>query len=125
MRVLTDTHALVWALSDPDSLGSEARKALAESEVVASVANLWELCLKAQKKDALRADPLPWWHKYVVKFSIPVLPIRAAHVMALGVLADIHKDPFDRILVAQSIVEKLPLVTKDAHLAKYGIQIVW
>jgi PIN domain nuclease of toxin-antitoxin system len=45
--------------------------------------------------------------------------------MALGALADIHRDPFDRILVAQSIVEKLPLVTKDARLAKYGIRTIW
>ena len=125
VRVLTDTHSLVWALSDPDSLSTEARRVLGESEVTASVVNLWELCLKAQKKDALVADPLPWWNKYIVKYGIPALPIRAAHVMALGALADIHKDPFDRILVAQSIVEKLPLVTKDAHLAKYGVQIIW
>ena len=125
MRVLTDTHSLVWALSDPGALSAEARRVLAESDVIASVANLWELCLKALKKDALLADPLPWWNRYIFKSGVPALPIRATHVMALGALADIHKDPFDRILVAQSIVEKLPLVTKDAHLARYGIQIIW
>jgi PIN domain nuclease of toxin-antitoxin system len=125
VRVLTDTHSLVWALSDPDSLSSEARRVLAGSDVIASVANLWELCLKAQKKEALLTDPLAWWNNYIVKSGIPALPIRASHVMALGTLPNIHKDPFDRILVAQSIVEKLPVVTKDAHLAQYGIQIIW
>ncbi len=59
LRVLTDTHSLVWALSDPASLNPAARKMLANSEVTASVANLWELCLKAQKKDALLTDPIP------------------------------------------------------------------
>jgi len=77
------------------------------------------------KKEALLADPLSWWNSYIVRSAIPALPIRASHVMALGALPDIHKDPFDRILVAQSIIEKIPLVTKDAHLAKYGIQIIW
>ena len=105
MRVLTDTHTLVWALSDPDSLSAEARRVLIESEVMASVANLWELCIKSQKKGALLADPVAWWNKYIVKCGVPALSIRAAHVMALGVLADIHRDPFDRILVAQSIVK--------------------
>ena len=62
---------------------------------------------------------------YVVTSGIPALPIRANHVVALGSLPEIHKDPFDRILVAQSIVEKLPLVSRDARLAKYGIEIIW
>jgi PIN domain nuclease of toxin-antitoxin system len=125
VRVLTDTHSLVWALSDPSSLSVKARKVLSESEVIASVASLWELCLKAQKKGALLGNPIAWWNKYVPMCGIQALPIRAAHVVALAALTDIHKDPFDRILVAQSIVEKMPLVTKDAHLAKYGIQIIW
>lgn len=125
MRVLTDTHTLVWALSDPDRLGSDARRVLTEAEVTASVANLWELILKMRKKDALLADPLPWWEKYVVRTGIPALGIRVAHVIALGHLPELHKDPFDRILVAQSIVEKVPLVSKDAHLANYGIPMIW
>lgn len=125
MRVLTDTHSLVWALSDPGALSSRARRTLAGSEVTASVANLWELLLKARKKDALLADPLRWWNKFIAESGIPALPIRVGHVTALGTLAEIHRDPFDRILVAQSLVEDLPLVTKDAHLARYGIRVIW
>jgi PIN domain nuclease of toxin-antitoxin system len=125
VKVLTDTHSLVWALSDPDTLSRKARQVLSDAEVIASVANLWELCFKAPKRDALMTNPLPWWNRYVVDSGIPALPIRANHVMALGSLPDIHKDPFDRILVAQSMIEKMPLVTRDAHLAKYGIQIIW
>jgi PIN domain nuclease of toxin-antitoxin system len=93
--------------------------------VTASVANLWELCLKAEKPEALLADPLRWWDKYITRLGVPALSIRAAHVIALGSLPPIHKDPFDRILVAQAKVEKIPLVTKDAHLSKYGISIIW
>ena len=125
MKVLTDTHSLVWALSDPASLSAPARTVLAEAEVMASVANLWELLLKTRKKDALLADPLAWWEKYVLATRIPTLGIRTGHVMALGRLPEIHKDPFDRILVAQAMVEKLPLVSKDSHLAAYGIPMIW
>ena len=125
MRVLADTHTLVWALSDPDRLVSDARRVLVEAEVTASVANLWGIILKMRKKDALLPDPLPWWKKYVVRTGIPALGIRIGHVMALGHLPEIHKDPFDRILVAQSIAEKVPLVSKDTHLAGYGIPMIW
>ena len=125
MKVLTDTHTLVWALSEPEALGAKARAGLAESPFTASVANLWELVLKARKPGALIADPLPWWEKYVVGARIPALAIRTAHIRALSGMPELHKDPFDRILVAQAIAEDLVLATKDATLARYGVAVVW
>ena len=125
MKVLTDTHTLVWALSDTGRLSSKAHQVLAESEVIASVATLWELILKRGKKDALLADPLPWWDKYVIRAGIPVLGIRQAHVMALGGLPAIHNDPFDRILIAQSKVEKATLISMDTGFAAYEINVIW
>lgn len=91
----------------------------------ASVANLWELILKARKPGALIADPLPWWEKYVVRSRIPTLAIRISHVRALGSLPDFHKDPFDRILVAQAVAERLTLVSKDVILARYEVPVIW
>lgn len=125
MRVLTDTHALVWALSKPEELGAAARQALATSLFTASVANLWELVLKARKPGALLADPLHWWDQYVTQSRIPTLAIRTAHIRALARLPDIHKDPFDRILAAQALSEDLVLVTRDSDLARYGISVIW
>jgi PIN domain nuclease of toxin-antitoxin system len=125
VRVLADTHALVWALSDPDLLSAPARQVLGESEVTVSVASLWELLLKSGKKDALLQNALSWWEKYVVQSRIPTLAIRTSHVMALGRLPELHKDPFDRILVAQAIVERMPLVTKDDRLHQYGVATIW
>jgi PIN domain nuclease of toxin-antitoxin system len=125
VRVLTDTHTLVWALSDPDSLSATARKVLMESDVAASVANLWELVLKTGKKDALLDDPIAWWNKYVARSGIRTLSIQTAHVLTMGRLAGIHKDPFDRILVAQSLSEKLPLVSKHKLLERYGVEVIW
>ena len=125
MKVLTDTHTLVWALSNPAALGAAARAALAGSLFTASVANLWELVLKLRKPGALVADPLPWWEKYVVGPRIPTLAIRIPHIRRLAGLPDLHKDPFDRILVAQALAEGLTLATKDALLARYGVSVVW
>jgi PIN domain nuclease of toxin-antitoxin system len=125
VKVLTDTHTLVWALSEPEALGAQAQAALAGSPFTASVVNLWELVLKSRKPGALLADPLPWWEKYVVRAGIPALTIRTAHIRALAGLPELHKDPFDRILVAQALVEGLTLVSKDSLLARYGAPVVW
>jgi PIN domain nuclease of toxin-antitoxin system len=125
VKILTDTHTLVWALSDPDALGRAAREALARSPFTASVANLWELVLKTRKPGAMVADPLPWWEKYVVRSGIRVLSIRTRHIVSLAGLPDLHRDPFDRILVAQALAEGFTLATKDAILARYGAPLVW
>jgi PIN domain nuclease of toxin-antitoxin system len=125
VRVLTDTHTLVWALTDPNLLSEKARRLIAEGDVAASAANLWELVLKAGKNGALVQDPLPWWERYVTGNGIIVLPIRAQHVMALGSLGAIHRDPFDRILLAQASYERRILVSKDPELKRYTASVVW
>ena len=75
VKVLTDTHTLVWALTNPEALGSGAYAALQNGSVAASVVNLWELVVKSQKPGALVGDPIPWWEKYVVRSAIPALSI--------------------------------------------------
>ena len=125
MKVLTDTHTLVWALTGSEPLGAAAHAALAHSPFTASVANLWELVLKSRKPGALIADPLPWWEKYVVAPRIPTLAIRTRHIQKLARLPELHKDPFDRILVAQALAEGMTLATKDALLARYGAAVIW
>jgi PIN domain nuclease of toxin-antitoxin system len=125
VRVLTDTHTLVWALSRPEVLGAGARAALANSPFTASVANLWELILKVRKPGALVADPLRWWAKYVTGAQLPTLVIRTSHIQTLAGLPDLHKDPFDRILVAQAIAEGLTLVSRDEILGRYGVPVIW
>lgn len=125
MKVLTDTHTLVWALCDPDALSPGAHLALASNPFTASVANLWELVLKARKPGALLADPISWWDKYVVRPGIPALAIRTSHIRALAGLPDLHKDPFDRILVSQALAENLTIVSRDGMLARYGPPVIW
>jgi len=125
VKVLTDTHTLVWALSAPENLGTAARESLAGSSFTASVVNLWELVLKSGKSGALRGDPIPWWDRYVTGQGIPTLAIRTAHIRELASLPEFHKDPFDRILIAQALAEDLTLATKDTALARYGAAIIW
>ena len=125
MKVLADTHTLVWALSSPETLSARARKLLEESEVIVSVASLWELLLKKDRPDALLTDPLRWWQEYVDGPDIAVLGIRHSHVMQIGRLPEIHRDPFDRILVAQAAIERMTIVSKDQLLARYGVRVVW
>lgn len=125
MKVLTDTHTLVWALEQPEILGAGARAALEKSPFTASVANFWELVVKAGKPGALIAEPLPWWEKYVTRTRIPVLPIRTGHIRSLARLPAFHKDPFDRILLAQALAEGLTLVSKDTVFTQYDVPVVW
>ncbi len=125
MKVLTDTHSLVWGLGDPSKLSVKAVKTLSNEQVIASVVNLWELILKKDKASALLKEPVPWWEKYVVRTGVPVLGIRPAHLMMLDKLPGFHKDPFDRMLVAQAFVEKASLLSKDGALAAYKIDLIW
>ena len=87
--------------------------------------NLWELVLKSRKPGALIASPLAWWDKYVVAPRIATLAIRTGHIRTLAGLPDLHKDPFDRILVAQTLAEGLTLATKDTMLTRYGVPVIW
>jgi PIN domain nuclease of toxin-antitoxin system len=106
-------------------LSSPARGIINRSDILVSVASLWELLVKKSKKDALVEDPLGWWVDFVSKAGLPVLGIQESHVAALDRLPAIHRDPFDRILAAQSIVEQAPLISMDRQLSRYGIQILW
>ena len=81
--------------------------------------------MKKERTTALLTDPLPWWDKYVVRAGVQTLGIRLSYVIALGQLPELHRDPFDRILIAQSMVEKATLVSKDTNLKQYGIAIAW
>lgn len=98
---------------------------LSNEQVLASVVNLWELILKKDKAGALITEPVPWWERYVVRTGVTVLGIRPAHLMMLDKLPGFHKDPFDRMLVAQALVEKASLLSRDRALSAYNIDLIW
>jgi PIN domain nuclease of toxin-antitoxin system len=122
---LLDTSTLLWALGEPERLSAKARRLVDGGENVVSVASYWEVVIKAQKGLLSIDDLATWWRRATELTAARVLLIRASHITALAALPLLHKDPFDRILIAQAKAEGLALVTHDGPIGEYPVQIVW
>lgn len=120
MKLLVDTHLLLWWVSDDARLPGKARDALSDeqNEICVSVASLWEIALKANK-GKLKVE-LSELMNEIHASQFNVVPIEAAHTLAYGRLPQHHPDPFDRMLVAQATTESLHLITHDLQLRSYG-----
>jgi PIN domain nuclease of toxin-antitoxin system len=128
VRVLVDAHAVMWATLDDDRLPSGVRSLIADgrTRVVVSVATTWELMVKALAgRLRLPEPPEDFFRGLIDAFDYEVLPVEQRHVDALPELPDIHGDPFDRMLVAQAIVEGLEIVTGDAAIRAYPVRTIW
>jgi PIN domain nuclease of toxin-antitoxin system len=124
---LLDTHAALWALERPEKLSDPARKAVSSGPNYLSVISYWEVMLKSMKGTLDVGDPLAWWSTALEQLAATPLLLRPQHIGQLYTLPPIHKDPFDRMLVAQATVEDLTLVTSDKTLARYagaGLRVV-
>jgi PIN domain nuclease of toxin-antitoxin system len=123
-RFLVDTHALLWWLADDAALPVKARDLIADAagEALVSVASLWEIAIKRSIGKLQAPDALP---ETIVAEGFAWLPIEPAHAWAVRSLADHHRDPFDRLLIAQSLAEDLPVVTGDPRFAGYGVEVCW
>lgn len=127
MRLLLDTHAFLWAAADPDNLQPTARAAIADSanDVFVSSAVAWEITIKAALgKLTIPGDAGVWFPARVRSLGFQGLDISAAHALAVGALPDIHRDPFDRIMIAQAQVEGFTFVTRDPDNQKYPVAIM-
>ncbi len=122
---LLDTSTLLWALGEPERLSVKARRLVEAGENVVSVASYWEVVIKTQKGLLSISDLATWWRRATELMAARVLLIRASHITALAALPLLHKDPFDRILIAQAKAEGLALVTNDAPIGQYPVQTVW
>ena len=122
MRLLLDTHALLWWLADDPRLLDAARDRVADSEeVFVSTASAWEIALKRALGKLDAPHDLP---AQLVRHQFTVLPIHLAHTVRYGDLPLLHRDPFDRMLVAQAQVEHLTVVTGDAAIAAYDVAVL-
>ena len=123
-RLLVDTHALLWWLADDPGLSATAREALAEpaNDVLVSTASVWEIAIKRALGKLSAPDDLP---SHIEAAGFGWLPVQAAHAWQVRDLPPHHRDPFDRLLVAQSLVEQLPVVSADARLRAYGVDVRW
>lgn len=122
---LLDTSTLLWALGEPERLSVQARRLVEAGENVVSIASYWEIVIKAQKGLLSISDVPTWWAQATELTAARVLSIRASHITALAALPMLHKDPFDRILIAQAKAERLGLVTNDGPIREYPIQTMW
>lgn len=123
MKLLLDTHAVLWALSDPDRLSPHARDRIAHAgtTVAVSAASAWEIAIKrAAGKLTFDAD----LSQAIDDADFEELPITVAHALAAGDLPPLHKDPFDRMLVAQAMSDGWTLVTRDIRLHGYGVAVM-
>jgi PIN domain nuclease of toxin-antitoxin system len=117
---LLDTHTALFSMSQSKSLSADARSAIARGTNFLSVVSYWEVTIKSMKGTLNVGDPRLWWHEALEQLAATVLLLRPDHVAAVRGLPPIHKDPFDRVLIAQATVEGLALVSSDAEIARYG-----
>lgn len=121
MKLLLDTHLLLWAAGEPERLSPEALAMLdaPENELVFSAASLWEITIKrGLGRSDFKVDPR-LLRRGLLDNGYSELPIASEHAVAIDSLPPIHKDPFDRILVAQATVEGITLLTADELVAQY------
>jgi|688.fasta_scaffold556222_2 PIN domain nuclease of toxin-antitoxin system len=128
MKYLIDTHVFLWMASSPEQLSEVARKIILrpENDLYVSVCSLWEMQIK-QQLGKLKTDmPLcELWHKQRNFSRLNLLAIEEVHIWELEKLPHHHKDPFDRLLIAQAKHENMPLISADGVMARYAIKTKW
>jgi len=123
MSLLLDTHALLWWLADDPKLAAGARAAIARSDdqVFVSAATAWEIAIKVASGKLDAPDNLA---EELREHRFQELPVRVDHALLAGALPEHHRDPFDRMLIAQAILEDLTLVTRDRIFEKYDVTLL-
>ena len=123
MKLLLDTHAVLWWQTEDARLSGAARRAIAGADIVwVSAASAWEVAIKTSLGRLRLDEPFA---VTVAADDFTELPVTFAHAARLNGLSNHHSDPFDRILVAQAMVEGAMLVTADRALAAYGVPVLW
>lgn len=128
MKYLLDTCALLWWWSSPENLSRPAREAIqnSDNEIFVSAASAWEISTKTRIGRLAGGEGLlKTWEKRLLEDGFQELAITSGHARKAGLLPGEHRDPFDRMLAAQSLLENLPLVTCDPLLAPFGVVVFW
>jgi PIN domain nuclease of toxin-antitoxin system len=128
VRILLDTHAFIWWITGDRRLSDRARGAIgaAEHEVFVSAVSAWEIVTKARLgrlRITERVDRFV--PEQLEANAFQALPLTMRHALGLAALPDLHRDPFDRMLVAQALAEQMPLVTGDRAVAAYPVDTIW
>ena len=126
MRLLVDTHILLWFLEGNTSLSAAHRQIIAEpqNDVFVSIASLWETAIKISIGKLTLTASLADVIKQISAENIEILPILPAHVLQVSTLPFHHRDPFDRLIIAQAQIEKLSVITEDKYFADYKVKVL-
>jgi PIN domain nuclease of toxin-antitoxin system len=128
MKLLLDTHVFIWMVGNDSELSTKAKEVLAnpQNDLFFSAASYWEICIKTSiGKLILGKNWIKQFDREMEFNHIQWLPIRKQHSQTVCSLPGIHKDPFDRILIAQAKWEKMTLITIDKNIQKYPIKWIW
>ena len=120
-KYLLDTHIIIWAIDQTDKLSEQYRRLLEqEDQCVVSIASLWEIAIKKNLGKLEVRDDLP---DFLQRTGVALLQVELPHIEAIRILPHHHRDPFDRMLIAQAMTENLSLLTVDRHFALYDVTI--
>jgi PIN domain nuclease of toxin-antitoxin system len=127
MRAILDTHAFLWGIAGDPRMSSHAREIFTgPSDLSFSLASVWEIVIKAQLGKLGLPRPVgPYVISKLADNKIEILPINLDHLLAFERLPVHHRDPFDRMLIAQSIKDGLPIITADSAFRNYAVQVIW
>ena len=128
MKALMDTHTFLWWITDDARVSPSARQFIADGQnrLFFSAASGWEIAIKARLgRLSLPGEPWAFIPGQLARNAIEVMPVQLSHALQVYSLPDHHRDPFDRLLIAQCQVEDLPLLTADSLIAQYEIDTIW
>ena len=127
MKLLLDTHTFLWFLDDSPQLSQKGKALLeADNEVLLSIASLWEIAIKLRLGKLTVAVPIEvLMTQQLIQNDIELLPITVAPLIVVSTLPLHHRDPFDRLLIAQAMVQQMPIVSADPAFDAYPVQRLW
>ena len=128
MKALLDTHTFLWWITDQPRLPQGVRAIIEneKNELFVSAVTGWEIIIKFQLgRLILPGDPESYLMEQIQRNAFQPLPIQMRHSLHLLALPSFHKDPFDRMLIAQAQFEKIPILTSDKQIARYPVEVIW
>ncbi|MBD1420675.1 type II toxin-antitoxin system VapC family toxin [Sphingobacterium chuzhouense] len=127
MNLLLDTHAFIWFMEGDPHLSDNSRDAIANirNNCFLSIASLWEIAIKHSLGNLKLASDFSLITEFLENNQIDILPISFSHLQKLLILEYHHRDPFDRIIISQAMIEKLTIISKDENFPKYNATLLW
>jgi PIN domain nuclease of toxin-antitoxin system len=127
MRLLIDTQVILWFQSSDEKLSNRAKELIFDGNNTCyiSMASLWEMAIKINLNKLIIGLPFEDFPEYLIANNFSILNLEFSHLKTLSILGNHHRDPFDRLLIAQSIAEQMPILSADPHFQSYDVELLW